>query len=46
MELTSQEKRWLPWFGSTGKLAMRAACFANRRRIRELELTFESIAQT
>lgn len=46
MNLTTTEKRWLPWFGSTGKIAMRLACFANRSRIDELEQTFESIAQT
>ncbi|WP_394152210.1 methyl-accepting chemotaxis protein [Vibrio maritimus] len=46
MNLTSEEKRWLPWLGSTGKIAMRKACFSNRDRITELEQTFESIAQT
>ncbi|CAH0525851.1 methyl-accepting chemotaxis protein [Vibrio hippocampi] len=46
MNLTSDERRWLPWFGATGKLAMRKACFFNRNRTTELEQTFESIAQT
>lgn len=46
MKLTHEEKHWLPWLGSIGKLAMRRSCFANRHRIQELESTFESIAQT
>lgn len=46
MNLTEAEKRWLPWFGQTGKLAMRRACRLNRDRKQELEQTFESIAQT
>ncbi|UTT86241.1 methyl-accepting chemotaxis protein [Vibrio pelagius] len=46
MNLTDQERHWLKWFGSTGKIAMRKACFLNRTRTRELEQTFESIAET
>ncbi|PWI32144.1 methyl-accepting chemotaxis protein [Vibrio albus] len=46
MQLTQAEKHWLPWFGSTGKIAMRKACFHNRHRKEELEETFEGIAQT
>jgi methyl-accepting chemotaxis protein len=46
MQLTQAEQHWLPWFGSTGKLAMRKACFHNRHRKQELEETFEGIAQT
>lgn len=46
MQLTPSEKRWLPWFGETGKIAMKASCFANRKRTKELEKTFESIAET
>ncbi|SEG24021.1 methyl-accepting chemotaxis protein [Vibrio hangzhouensis] len=46
MDLTKSEKSWLPWFGKTGKLAMKYACFSNRSRIAELEQTFESIAET
>ncbi|NLS13003.1 methyl-accepting chemotaxis protein [Vibrio sp. SM6] len=46
MDLTHQERHWLKWFGATGKLAMRKACFLNRNRTRELEQTFERIAQT
>jgi methyl-accepting chemotaxis protein len=46
MHLTAQERRWLPWFGKTGKLAMRWACYLNRRRYSVLEETFEAIAST
>ncbi|ADE10311.1 methyl-accepting chemotaxis protein [Sideroxydans lithotrophicus] len=46
MNLSPQEKRWLPWFGPTGKFAMRWATFINRRRYPILEQTFESIAST
>ncbi|NOH98403.1 methyl-accepting chemotaxis protein [Vibrio sp. 99-70-13A1] len=46
MNLTDKERGWLEWFGETGKLAMRRACFLNKGRTQELEQTFESIAQT
>ncbi len=46
MNLTDKERSWLKWFGATGKLAMRRACFLNRSRTEELEQTFESIAHT
>ncbi|MEZ9980353.1 methyl-accepting chemotaxis protein [Vibrio cyclitrophicus] len=46
MNLTDKERSWLNWFGVTGKLAMRRACFLNRSRTRELEQAFESIAHT
>lgn len=46
MNLTQTEQRWLPWLGSTGKLAMKKACYLNRHRKNELEQTFENIAQT
>lgn len=44
MNLSPQEKSWLPWLGKTGKLAMRWACHANRHRYSILEQTFEGIA--
>ena len=44
MQLSRSERHWLPWFGKTGKLAMRWACFLNRRRYPILEQTFEGIA--
>ncbi len=46
MHLSGHERRWLPWFGKTGKLAMRWACYLNRRRYPVLEETFEAIAST
>ncbi|MDF2153389.1 methyl-accepting chemotaxis protein [Vibrio sp. CAU 1672] len=46
MQLTFAERRWLPWFGKTGKLVMKTACYQNRHRVGMLEKTFESIAQT
>ncbi len=46
MHLSGHERRWLPWFGKTGKFAMRWACYLNRRRYPVLEETFEAIAST
>jgi len=46
MSLTAAERRWLPWMGKTGKLAMRWACHINKRRYPVLEQTFEGIAGT
>ncbi|MDD2701225.1 MAG: methyl-accepting chemotaxis protein [Sideroxydans sp.] len=44
MQLSPQEKSWLPWLGKTGKLAMGWACHVNRHRYSILEQTFEGIA--
>jgi methyl-accepting chemotaxis protein len=46
MNLSGKERRWLPWLGKTGKLAMAWACYLNRRRYPVLEQTFEAIAGT
>jgi methyl-accepting chemotaxis protein len=46
MPLSSAEKSWLPWFGKTGKLAMRWSCRLNRPAYPVIEKTFEAIAQT
>ncbi|MCQ4347242.1 methyl-accepting chemotaxis protein [Pseudomonas stutzeri] len=46
MELSSAERRWLPWLGRTGKLAMGWSCWLNRDRYAEVEKVFEGIAQT
>jgi len=46
MSLSAAERSWLPWFGKTGKLSMRWACYLNRRRYPVLEQTFEGIAAT
>lgn len=44
MNLSDKEKRWLPVWGATGKLAMRKACWLNRSRRSLLAQTFESVA--
>ncbi|MCW8995185.1 MAG: methyl-accepting chemotaxis protein, partial [Psychromonas sp.] len=46
MDLTAQERHWLPLFGATGKLAMSKACLLNGGRKKILEQTFTSIANT
>ncbi|MEC9314487.1 MAG: methyl-accepting chemotaxis protein, partial [Pseudomonadota bacterium] len=46
MNLSRAEKKWLPWFGSTGKLAMLRSCFLNRHTYQAVEKTFEGIAAT
>jgi methyl-accepting chemotaxis protein len=46
MNLSRAEKKWLPWFGSTGKLAMLRSCFLNRHNYQAVEKTFEGIAAT
>ena len=45
MQLSNAERHWLPWLGSTGKLAMRWSCWLNRRTRPVVEQTFESIAE-
>ena len=46
MTLSLKEKKWLPWFGQTGKLAMYKSCFLNRHIYGLVEKTFEGIATT
>ena len=46
MALTASERRWLPWFGKTGKLAMGWSSFLNRHTYEVVEHTFEGIADT
>ncbi|WP_110948038.1 methyl-accepting chemotaxis protein [Pseudomonas bohemica] len=46
MQLSPAEKRWLPWFGKTGKFAMARSCRLNRAIYPVIERTFESIADT
>ncbi|MGF1681422.1 methyl-accepting chemotaxis protein [Photobacterium minamisatsumaniensis] len=46
MNLTDREKRWLPWFGKTGKIAMQRAWRLNRSRRDDLAQAFDSIANT
>ncbi|MER2491912.1 methyl-accepting chemotaxis protein [Catenovulum sediminis] len=46
MQLSRQEKSWLPWFGSNGKLALGWSCFVNKSTYATVEQTFEGIAAT
>ncbi|AXS82263.1 MULTISPECIES: methyl-accepting chemotaxis protein [Marinobacter] len=46
MNLTPAERRWLPVFGESGKLAMGWSCFLNRGMYATNEQIFESIART
>ncbi len=46
MALSFGERHWLPWLGSTGKLAMGWSCWLNRGSAAEQEKIFEGIAQT
>lgn len=46
MQLSSGEKRWLPWFGKTGKIAMSWSYWLNKSACGVLEQTFEAIAET
>jgi methyl-accepting chemotaxis protein len=46
MPLTAAEKSWLPWFGKTGKLAMKWSCHLNATAYPVVEKTFEAIADT
>ncbi len=46
MRRLPQERHWLKWFGSVGKLKMRWSWLLNRHRAEAVEKTFEGIAQT
>ena len=46
MNLTIKERRWLPWFGSNGKLSLAWSCFVNRSSYESVEQIFEGIAAT
>ncbi|WP_027390291.1 methyl-accepting chemotaxis protein [Chrysiogenes arsenatis] len=46
MNLRPSEQKWLPWFGKTGKIAMRWSCALNRHSYKSVEETFEGIAET
>ena len=46
MNLSAAERRWLPWLGGTGKLAMGWSCGLNRGHYPVVEQTFEGIAAT
>ena len=46
MSLNNREKKWLPWFGSNGKLALGWSCLRNNKNYSDIEKTFEGIANT
>jgi methyl-accepting chemotaxis protein len=46
MSMSPAERRWLPWFGLNGKLALGWSCLVNRQRYAVVERTFEGIAQS
>ncbi len=46
MQLSEQERHWLPWFGSTGKIKLGWSYFINQKRAPMFEEVFENIAQT
>lgn len=46
MDFSARERRWLPWLGATGKIAMRWSCWLNRRIYPTVEKAFEGIANT
>ncbi len=46
MQLSSKERRWLPWLGINGKLRLRWSCWVNRDLYPVVEQTFEGIAHT
>ncbi|WP_052081095.1 methyl-accepting chemotaxis protein [Pseudomonas sp. ML96] len=46
MDFNGAERRWLPWFGRTGKLAMRWSWLLNRGQAAQVEKTFAGLAQT
>lgn len=46
MNLSQAERKWLPWFGKTGKLSMWWSCFLNRHNYDAIEKAFEGIAAT
>ncbi|BDX01804.1 hypothetical protein MACH16_05520 [Marinomonas pontica] len=46
MSLSPSERRWLPWFGDTGRLSLFWSCYLNKDTYPNVEKTFESIANT
>ncbi|MBU2022348.1 MAG: methyl-accepting chemotaxis protein [Gammaproteobacteria bacterium] len=46
MLLSAKERRWLPWFGNTGRLSLFWSCYLNKDTYPNIEKTFESIANT
>jgi methyl-accepting chemotaxis protein len=46
MFLSQQERSWLPWFGSNGRLSLFWSCYLNKDTYPNIEKTFEGIANT
>jgi methyl-accepting chemotaxis protein len=46
MLLSPKERRWLPWFGNTGRFSLFWSCYLNKETYPNIEKTFESIANT
>ncbi|MHB1286542.1 MAG: methyl-accepting chemotaxis protein [Leptospirales bacterium] len=46
MYLDPSERRWLPWFGKTGKVMLGFSCFLNRDTYPVVEKTFDGISAT
>jgi len=46
MNLSSAERRWLPWFSGNGKLALGKSCYLNRKNYAVVERIFEGVANT
>ncbi|KIP98381.1 MULTISPECIES: methyl-accepting chemotaxis protein [Pseudomonas] len=46
MDFKGRERRWLPWFGKAGKLAMRWSWLLNAAQAERVEKTFSGLALT
>jgi methyl-accepting chemotaxis protein len=46
MDFHGKERRWLPWLGKQGKLALRWSVLVNRGQAERVEKTFAGLAQT
>jgi len=46
MFLSQKERRWLPWFGNTGRKSLFWSCYLNQEMYPNVEKTFEGIANT
>jgi len=46
MSLSASERRWLPFFGASGKFAMTYACAINRQHYSRVEYIFENLAKS
>ncbi|GGN22499.1 MULTISPECIES: methyl-accepting chemotaxis protein [Marinomonas] len=46
MLLSAKERRWLPWFGNTGRFSLFWSCYLNKDTYPNIEKTFENIAST